>query len=74
LSGIVPFHLRPTFANPVFDVPVADGAAETSPVSYEAFTVDLEAGRRHNTIEIGFGFFELRQRPVSLIGKKTKRF
>ncbi len=42
LSGKVKFHLHPTFNKPDFDIPVVNGVAETSLVSYGVFTIGAE--------------------------------
>jgi len=52
LSGKVTFHLHPTFNTPDFDVPVVDGVAETSLVSYGAFTVGAEADDGATKLEL----------------------
>ena len=43
LKGKVRFFLHPTFRTPAFDVPVRDGVAETSFVSYGVFTIGVKA-------------------------------
>lgn len=52
LSGKVTFHLHQTFNTPDFDVPVVNGVAETSLVSYGVFTVGAEADNGATKLEL----------------------
>jgi len=52
LTGKVIFHLHPTFNTPDIDVPVVNGIAETSIVSYGAFTVGAEADKGATQLEL----------------------
>jgi hypothetical protein len=52
LTGKVTFHLHPTFNEPNFDESVVDGVAETSLISYGAFTVGAEADNGETKLEL----------------------
>ncbi len=52
LKGQVTFHLHPTFNVSVFDEPVIDGIAETSIISYGAFTVGAVADEGKTRLEL----------------------
>lgn len=52
LSGKATFHLHPTFNQPDFEVAAANGAAETSLISYGAFTVGAEADGGATRLEL----------------------
>ena len=52
LTGKVTFHLHPTFNKQDFDQSVVDGVAETSLVSYGAFTAGAEADEGETKLEL----------------------
>lgn len=52
LTGIVHFHLHPTFPNETESVPVTDGKATLQLTAYGAFTVGVECDNGNTQLEI----------------------